>query len=510
MVKLSELVRSIDIVDAFHLRDIDVSGIAYHSGKVEPGDVFVCIRGLLADGHRFLEAAVSKGAVAAIVEEYQADVDVPQYVVANSRIAMARLAAAFYGQPSKQLKMIGITATNGKTTTSFMLNAILEHAKLKTGLIGTVSVKIDDQFIPSELTTPESLDLQRFLKQMVDSDVTHVNMEVSSAALEAHRVEAVDYDIVTLNNISREHIDHHDTFEKYYETKTNFIRHASSDSFAVLNIDDPYVAPLVSETSAQSITFSLKDDSAHILCKNLDLSTGRAKFTVQLLKPLVSRSHSDDSGSYDGSYDGSYASHSVNGALPEFEIELAVPGLHSVYNAMIAISVALLCDIPIDVIQQGITTFVGVERRFQFIYEQDYIVIDDHFANVGNINVTMQTLEHMRFNELHLVYAVRGSRGKTVNKENAETIVSWASKLGIEEIIATTSVSHVTKKDWVTAEELSVFQQVMEEARIQVHLFDELPDAIAFAKSRVKRDDIMMLAGCQGMDEGARIFMEQI
>lgn len=493
MVKLNELVQAIDIVDAFHMKELDVSGIAYHSGKVKPGDVFVCIRGLLADGHKYLASAVSKGAVAAIVEEYQADIDIPQYVVANSRIAMARLAASFYSQPSKQLKMIGITATNGKTTTSFMLNAILEHAKLKTGLIGTVSVKIVDEYIPSELTTPESLDLQNFLKQMVDKQVTHVNMEVSSAALEAHRVEAVDYDIVTLNNISREHIDHHDTFEKYYETKTDFIRHSSPDSFAVLNLDDPYVAPLVSETRAQPITFSLKDDSAHILCKDLDLSTGRAKFTVQLMKPLVAqtqRGHSDN--------------------LPEFRIELDVPGLHSVYNAMIAISVALLCDIPIDVIQQGIKAFKGVERRFQFIYEQDYIVIDDHYANVGNINVTMQTLEHMHFDTLHLVYAIRGSRGKTVNKENAETIASWASKLGIQEIIATTSVSHVTKKDWVTAEELSVFQQVMEEAHIKVHLYDELPEAIAHAKTRVKPNDVILLAGCQGMDHGAQIFMEQI
>lgn len=489
-MNIHELIGAIDVVNAFNVRDIDVTGIAYHSGKVQPGHLFVCIRGHKTDGHQYLAKAVERGAVAAIVEEYQEAFTIPQYVVANSRIAMARLAAAFYGHPSERLKMIGITATNGKTTTSFMLNSILEQAQLKTGVIGTVSVKIDDTHIPSELTTPESLDLQRFLRQMVDAGVTHVNMEVSSAAIEMHRVEAVAYDIMTLNNISREHIDHHHSFVNYYETKANLIRRAHADSVVILNLDDDYSASLAEQTEAQPILFGVQSDGGHLWCHDLDLSTGRAKFNVRVQKPLYGKD--DQFKPYD------------------FPIELAVPGLHSVYNAMVAIAVALLCDVPIATIQEGIRAFKGVERRFQFIYEDDFIVIDDHFANAGNINVTLETLEHMKYKQLHLVYAIRGSRGKTVNKENAETIVNWAERLGIKELIATTSDSHVTDKDRVTAEEQHVFQQVMEEAQLDVHLHRELPEAIAAALSRVQPGDVILLAGCQGMDEGAGILFEQI
>ena len=210
--------------------------------------------------------------------------------------------------------------------------------------------------------------------------------------MEMHRVEGVAYDIVTLNNLSREHIDHHHSFEKYYETKTSFIRQANEDSIAVLNLDCPYSSSLVGETKARTVTYGLESKAGHLHCKNLDLTTGRAKFTVEILKPFK----------LDAQYD-----------LPkQFDIELGIPGLHSVYNAMVAITVALLCDVPIAAIQQSLKTFTGVERRFQFVYEGDFIIIDDHFANAGNINVTLQTLEHMDYNKVHLVYAIRGSRGR--------------------------------------------------------------------------------------------------
>ena len=174
-MELSKLSSEIDVINAFHVEDMDITGISFHHLKIEEGYLFVCIKGYQSDGHVYLQSAVNNGAVAAIVQEYQPGINIPQLVVVNSRIAMARLAAAFYGHPSQHMKMIGITATNGKTTTSFMLNDILETAGLKTGLIGTVSVKIDKTYTPSELTTPESLDLQRFLKQMVDQHVTHGN-----------------------------------------------------------------------------------------------------------------------------------------------------------------------------------------------------------------------------------------------------------------------------------------------------------------------------------------------
>ena len=483
MLKLSELLQSIEIKQAFNDKELTISSVSYHSGKVTEGTLFVCIRGYKTDGHKYLPQAVANGAVAAVVEEYQEGIDIPQYLVGNGRIALARLGDAFYGHPSEKMKMIGITATNGKTTTTYMTNAILEKQGFKTGLIGTVSIKIDDVSIPSVLTTPESLDLQNYLKQMADKQVSHVCMEVSSAALETNRVEKVDYDIVTFNNISREHIDSHGSFEQYFAAKSSLIRNASENAVAVLNLDDAYSASLITETKAQVITFGLESKQGHIHCKNLDLTTGRARFTVEILKPFNAAGFE-----YEPS---------------EFEVELSVPGLHSVYNSMVAITISLLCGVSISTIKETLSSFAGVERRFEFIYEDDFKIIDDHFANAGNINVTLQTLNYMDYKKLHLVYAIRGERGPTVNRENAETIVEWASKLGLDEIIATKSVSHVTEKDWVTDEEERVFLEVMAEANIKVNLYDELPDAVSHALEQVESGDLILLAGCQGMDYGA-------
>ena len=383
------------------------------------------------------------------------------------------------------MKMIGVTATNGKTTTSYMTNAILENHGLKTGLIGTVVIKIDDLSIPSELTTPESLDLQRYLKQMVDRNVSHVCMEVSSAALETHRTETVDYDIVTFNNLSLEHMDSHGTFERYFEVKSSLIRNASEKSFAVLNLDNPYSASLVSETKAQVITFGIKSKEGHIHCKNLDLSTGRAKFTFEILKP--------------------FQVDSIEYTPSEFDVELSVPGLHSVYNSMVAIITALLCGVAITTIQETLRTFPGVERRFEIIYENEFMIIDDHFANPGNIDVTLETIKFMNYEKLHLVYAIRGNRGPTVNHENAVAIAEWMARLELGDIIATKSVSHVTAKDKVTDDEVQAFMRVMKQANINVTMYDELPAAISDALSQANRGDLMLLAGCQGMDNGGRI-----
>jgi len=490
MIGLKNLLNSIQVKQTFNEKDLNIEGISYHSQKVTNGHLFVCIRGYKTDGHQYLPKAVKNGAVAAIVEEFQENISIPQYVVENSRIALARLGSAFYNNPSSKMKMIGITATNGKTTTSFMTNAMLENEGLKTGLIGTVVIKMHDYSTPAELTTPESLDLQYYLSQMVEKQVSHVTMEVSSAALETNRVENVNYDIVTLNNISREHIDSHGSFEKYFEAKSSLITDASDKSFAVLNLDCPYSASLINKTKAEVITFGVNSREGHIACKNLDLTTGRGKFTLEILKPFK-----------------------VDGIIyepTEFEIQLSVPGLHSVYNSMVAIIIGLLCGVSISTIQKTLSTFSGVERRFQFIFEEDIKIIDDHFANSGNIDVTLETLKYMDYEKLHIVYAIRGERGPTVNRENAETIVKWASKLGLSEITATKSISHVTTKDRVTDEELQAFQDVMDEANIKVNLYDELPDSISHAISNAETGDLILLAGCQGMDFGADIALKQL
>ncbi|MFC2949036.1 Mur ligase family protein [Virgibacillus sediminis] len=489
-MNLQDLFKSIDLLDNPTIYDIDVTGVSYHSQKVSKGNLFVCVKGYSTDGHQFLADAVANGAEVAVVEEIQDHIDIPQFRVGNSRKALAQLGAEFYGHPSRKMQMIGITATNGKTTTSYMANAILEQEGLKTGLIGTVNIKNGEKSIPSELTTPESLDLQYHLQQMVENDVSHVTMEASSAALEMYRVESVDYDIVTLNNISEEHIDTHGSFEKYFAAKSSLITSASKDSYAVLNLDDEYSASLIDQTQATVISFGVNNKEGHTYCKDLDLSTGRARFTFVIQKGFQ-----------------------ANGKVyqpEEFDIELSVPGLHSVYNSMVAIVIGLLSGVSIPNIQRAMKEFKGVPRRFEFIYEDRFKIVDDHFANPGNIQVTLETLTEMQFSNLHLVYAIRGQRGPEINRDNAEIIAEWAAKLNLKEIIATKSVSNTTSKDKVTEEELDAFLQVMDKAGINVKLYDELPDSIDESIGRARKDDVILLAGCQGMDDASGIVQEKL
>ncbi len=490
MINLKDLLKNIEVLENTGIINPSITGLAYHSERVQPGQLFVCIKGFKTDGHRYLDQASKKGAAAAVVEEIQPSIGLPQFRVADSRSALAALADAYYDHPSQKLKMIGITASNGKTTTSFMTNAVLEEQGLLTGLIGTVIVKSGSKIRPAVLTTPESLDLHQYLHQMVEMGVSHTTMEVSSSGVDLKRVGSVDYDIFVLNNISREHIDLHGSFENYFRTKTSLIRAAGPDKWAVFNMDCPYTASVSRETAAQTLTYGFKNSNADCVVEDLDLSTGRAHFTVKVKKPGLAKR--------------------LTGGLESFPIELSVLGLHSLYNAMAALLCGALCGVPVPVSQRALKNFRGVERRFELIFDGDFKVIDDHFANSGNIEVTLETLKFMKYRRLHLVYAIRGSRGVTVNRENAETMAKWIPQLGVKRVIATTSSSHVTEKDLVSADEIGVFSAEMEAAGIRTELHRELPDAIAAGLSGVGAGDVLLLLGCQGMDYGAGICLEMI
>ncbi len=485
-----KLLEAIKIIDSKAGKVEPILSLAYHSGQVKPGSLFVCIRGYQTDGHLFLNEAAQKGAVAAVVESFQENILVPQYLVRDSRLALAELADRYFGHPTRQLTLTGVTATNGKTSTTYMINRIFEEHGLQTGLVGTVIVKTGSRIRAAELTTPESLDLQGYFNEMVENKISHAVMEVSSSGLELSRVACVDFNTVVFNNISREHIDLHGSFEAYYKAKSRLICEAGPDQWAILNMDCPYTAALRDQTTAKVFTYGLKNDSAACRVRNLDLSSGRANFTVELTpeapkKVLSAQPHS-------------------------FRIELSVLGLHNVYNAMAAALVALVHDIPAATIQKALNGFRGVERRFELIFEDNYKVIDDHFANSGNIDVTLETLQMMDYNKLHLVYAIRGSRGVTVNRENAESIVRWAAKLGLDRVIATTSTDTVGHKDTVTDEELQTYKTVLKDNGLQTEIYETLEEAISRGLSAAGKNDVVLLAGCQGMDYGATVCLRQI
>lgn len=219
-----------------------VSGVAYRSDLTRPGDVFFCVPGFRRDGHEFAADAVSRGAVAVVCER-PVDVSVPQYIVPDTRRALAVAAARLYDEPSKRLAVTGVTGTNGKTTTTCLLDSVLRAAGRTTGLIGTVETRIGDVRLPSTRTTPESADLQALLAEMVLAGVDAVSMEVSSHAIDLSRVDAVSFAVAAFTNLTQDHLDYHHTLAEYWSVKRRLFTDLDV-SERVIDIDDPYGAEL--------------------------------------------------------------------------------------------------------------------------------------------------------------------------------------------------------------------------------------------------------------------------
>ncbi|MER2063841.1 MAG: Mur ligase family protein, partial [Alkalibacterium sp.] len=274
-MKLSTLLQSIDTFsEKNNEHDLTINKLAYHSGKVERDTLFVCIRGFKTDGHQYAERAVENGAVALVVERFLPELDIPQFLVTDGRKALALLSDRFYGQPSQDMRVFGVTGTNGKTTITYMTDAVFRANALETGLIGTIMVKYKDTVLPSVLTTPESLDLQRYMCEMREEGVSHVSMEVSSSALDLNRTKNVAFDVAAFTNIHRDHIDLHGSFEAYFNAKASFIREALRKSVVILNSDEPLLEKLTEETEAQVVTFGIKNSDVHFHVSNIQTSNG--------------------------------------------------------------------------------------------------------------------------------------------------------------------------------------------------------------------------------------------
>jgi len=257
-MKLSEILKYLRVKKFVGDENVNISGIAYDSREVEEGDLFVAIRGLNVDGHRFIPEAVLAGAVAVILENdiiddnYFVERNVAKIVVPDSRKALAVVSSAFYGFPSKKLKLVGVTGTNGKTTTTHLIKSILEFGGLKAGLIGTINYVIGDEIIPAGQTTPESLELNKFISKMVEKGISACVMEVSSHALALDRVYELDFDVGVFTNLTHDHLDFHQTFEAYFQAKKILFDSLKQSAYAVYNIDDPYGEKIIADTSTMS------------------------------------------------------------------------------------------------------------------------------------------------------------------------------------------------------------------------------------------------------------------
>src|SRR6201986_320622 len=243
-------------------RDIEVTSLAYDNRAVEPGALFLCVPGFTRDGHDYAPEAIGRGAVALVVER-ALDLGVPEIRVPSVREAMAPAAAAFYGNPTATLQVSGVTGTNGKTTTAFLIRELLEADGRRTGLLGTVKSVIGGREHEVQRTTPEAIDLQRTFAEMLDAGDEACVMEVSSHALELHRADAIHFAVAIFTNLTQDHLDFHETMERYSGAKRLLFTDLAPAP-AVVNVDDPYGARLAAELApAQAITFALEHDATY-------------------------------------------------------------------------------------------------------------------------------------------------------------------------------------------------------------------------------------------------------
>lgn len=476
------------------LSKMTVKSIQHDSRRIDAGDVFVAVAGFEADGHLYLQQAQDRGALLAVVEKLRPDLELAQVLVANSRLAQAQLAANYYHNPSRELNVCGITGSNGKTSTSLMYREIIEQAKGACGLIGTVAYESGSSTVASNLTTPDSLDLQRYLREMRDNGYRYVVMEVSSIGLDQDRPHGAAYDVAAFINIGREHLDYHGDLEHYLAAKKKLLELLKPEAMVVLNMDDALLAPMQEELKYPVLTFASKSKAA-LRAENIDLSSGFARFDLVFDPEALSLEAKNKLSMKSGQ---------------SLRLQLKVPGLHSVYNALAAAACALATGASLEECAQGLEAYSGVERRFQLVYDGDFRIFDDHFANSKNIAMTLSTLSKMDYRQLVICYAVRGKRGVTVNRENIEALNRFIHQLKIKEFIATSSQDEVGHYDEVQQDELLVYREEMAKNELADRFTDTLEEAIDLSLAALEPGDVLLLAGCQGMDAGARIALNKL
>lgn len=353
-----------------------VTGIAYRSDSVLPGDAFFCISGFAHDGHDFAAAAIRAGAVA-VVAERALSVNVPLYVVPDTRSALARAAAALYRDPSASMQLVGITGTNGKTTTAYLLESIMRAAGKTTGLIGTVETLVAGERMVSARTTPESLDLQRLLSDMRGAGVGAAAMEVSSHAIDLHRVDSVRFAVAAFTNLTQDHLDFHHTIEEYASVKKRLFTDLDVE-VGVINIDDPFGAGIVRDLTDPILVGRSATASIRALDEELD-ATG-ASFTL---------------------------------STPEGNARLRLPlaGAYNVSNALVAAGCGLALGYGLDVVVHGLEAAPQVPGRLERIEcGQPFSVIVDYAHTPDSLEKAIDAVRQVTDGRVIVVFGCGGDR----------------------------------------------------------------------------------------------------
>jgi UDP-N-acetylmuramoyl-L-alanyl-D-glutamate--2,6-diaminopimelate ligase len=435
--------------------EVEVSGLAYSSGAVRPGTLFFCVPGFKVDGHDFAADAVERGAVALVVER-PLGLGVPEVRVEDVRAAMAELAARFYGDPTERLRVVGITGTNGKTTTTFLVRSILEAAGMSCGLLGTVTSIVGGRREEVVRTTPEAIELQATFRRMLDAGDAACAMEVSSHALHLHRVDGIRFACRVFTNLTQDHLDFHPTMEDYFVAKRRLFEVPGGP--AIVNADDEYGRRLAAEVDG-AITFGIETAGADYSATGVQFNTAGSTFTVR---------------TPDG----------------EARVETPLPGLFNVSNALAALAVARSLDVPLEACVSALAGAERVPGRFEPVDEgQGFAVLVDYAHTPDSLDNVLRAAREITRGRLHVVFGAGGDRDQGKRPLMGE----FARKLADRVI--------VTSDNPRSEDPEAIVDQVLEGAGPDAEREVDRRRAIGLAIETAEDGDVVVIAG-KGHEQG--------
>ncbi|MEI7760051.1 MAG: UDP-N-acetylmuramoyl-L-alanyl-D-glutamate--2,6-diaminopimelate ligase [Thermoleophilia bacterium] len=453
---LDALIRALAPRDAAGTEGVEITDLAYDVRSVTDGTLFFCVPGQRADGHDFAAGAVTAGAAALVVER-PLDLEVPQVLVEDVRAAMAAAADRFFDEPSRSLEVAGVTGTNGKTTTTFLLRSVLEAAGRSPGLVGTVEWVVGGVVRPALHTTPEAIDLQRLFREMVDAGDESVAVEASSHGSLLRRLDRVRFDVLVFTNLSQDHLDLHGTMEEYYQAKRRLFAGAHAPPAAV-NVGDAYgrrLALELAETAlAPIITFGLAD-AAEVRPEGLEMGLHGSRFTAAGI-----------------------------------EIETPLCGRFNVENVLGAIAAGLLLDIEDDGIAEGVRAMTAIPGRFEAVDEgQPFALIVDYAHTPGSLDIVLQAARELGDGRLVCVFGAGGDRDR--------------GKRPVMGAVAVQRADHVivTSDNPRSEEPLAIIQDILQGAGMSVEIDPDRKSAIRRAVSLAGVGDVVVIAG-KGHEQG--------
>ena len=452
-MQLKELLKQIKI-EAWHADpELAISGISYDSRETKPGDLFVAIRGLATDGHRFIASAIEKGATAILCEEAP-ECDIPWVQTDDSRLGLAMVSQTFFGNPAGQMTMIGITGTNGKTTTSYLLKQLLERREgCRVGLVGTNGIWIGDRFLSSQRTTPESYELHRLFRQMLDAGCTHVVMEVSSHSLSLKRVAGIHYHVGAFLNLSQDHLDFHGSMEEYAEAKRMLFSQCET---GVINLDDPWAAYMMEEAPKRRLLFSTEMNTADLLAKDIRLSASGVRFAAVNKNEIAM-------------------------------VRLAIPGMFSVHNALCVLAIGQALDMRLADCAEALAQAKGVKGRMEQVPTgEDYAVIIDYAHTPDALENILSTLRPVTRGRLIAVFGCGGDRDRGKRPIMGAVAQKYAD------------LSLVTSDNPRTEDPMEIIEEIlqgMKNSRSAVKVICDREEAIGWAIDKAEAGDVILLAG---------------